>query len=95
MVVTENGAFITARAYPKLSTVKPKLDGHFLVLEADGMAPLKLPKVSLRDQNKPLVDTKYVCLRLLLFYCNPVSFYVYSILALYMLQAICVTRHYA
>lgn len=42
MVVTEAGGCTTARMHPKLVLVKPKVNGHHLVLEAPNMELLTI-----------------------------------------------------
>jgi len=43
MVVTREGVFLTQREYPRMATIAPRVDGDTLVVEAPGMAPIRLP----------------------------------------------------
>lgn len=43
MVVTREGLFLTQREYPRMATIAPRVEGSELVVEAPGMAPIRLP----------------------------------------------------
>ncbi len=43
MVVTREGLFLTQREYPRMATIAPRVDGDALVVEAPGLAPIRLP----------------------------------------------------
>jgi len=43
MVVTREGLFLTQREYPRMATIAPRVEGDDLVVEAPGMAPIRLP----------------------------------------------------
>lgn len=43
MVVTREGLFLTQREYPRMATIAPRVEGDELVVEAPGMAPIRLP----------------------------------------------------
>lgn len=43
MLVNEEGQFLTQREYPRMATIRPRVDGDALLVTAPGMAPLRLP----------------------------------------------------
>ncbi|MBQ5948290.1 MOSC domain-containing protein [Massilia sp. ST3] len=43
MLVTREGQFLTQREYPRMALVTPRVEHPFLVVEAPGMPPLRLP----------------------------------------------------
>jgi len=43
MLVDEEGQFLTQREYPRMATIRPRVDGDALLVTAPGMAPLRLP----------------------------------------------------
>lgn len=57
MVVNKDGFFKTARAIPKMISIKTRLERDCLVLECDGMTPLRLPKTFTIDENRALIKT--------------------------------------
>ncbi|MEH6436471.1 MOSC domain-containing protein [Massilia sp. DD77] len=43
MLVTREGQFLTQREFPRMALVTPRVEHEFLVAEAPGMPPLRLP----------------------------------------------------
>jgi uncharacterized protein YcbX len=44
MLVNAGGVFLSQRTHPQLACIVPQLDGEALVLDAPGLAPLRLPR---------------------------------------------------
>lgn len=43
MLVDGEGQFLTQREYPRMATIRPRVEGEALVVTAPGMPPLRLP----------------------------------------------------
>lgn len=54
MVVTREGVFLTQREYPRMATIAPRVEGDDLVVEAPGLAPIRLPLA--HDAGAPSIE---------------------------------------
>ncbi|XP_059162886.1 uncharacterized protein LOC131946229 [Physella acuta] len=52
LIVRSNGDFITQRQISKMASIKTSVDGQDLILDADGMASLKVPLSPKLDESK-------------------------------------------